>query len=259
MQERVKKFLQEIGLSEKEAIIYIALLSVDNYSVAELAKATDINRTTLYPILDDLIAKRLVVEVKENNKVRFQAEPPERIETYILNRKNQLEEQEKVLDDIIPQMRGFLRESGEKPIVKIYEGRDGVLQSLEERYETSSKDNQEYLIYPRDEIKNLFSEKEMESARKMRLKKNNFMNSIFTSTEEYSSNDNAKRLRITNSEKYPITCEIGIYADIVYLHIFSGKNFALNIKSKEFADTLKTLFKLASESSHFQKKDQPYS
>ena len=95
-----KKFLQDIGLSEKEAAVYLSLLSVDSASVIELSKSTDINRTTLYPILDDLIAKKLVVEIKHDKKVRFQAESPERIETYVQNRKNQLEEQEKVLVSI---------------------------------------------------------------------------------------------------------------------------------------------------------------
>ena len=37
MQERSKKFLQDIGLSEKEAAVYLSLLSVDSASVIELS------------------------------------------------------------------------------------------------------------------------------------------------------------------------------------------------------------------------------
>ena len=43
----LEKFLQEIGLSEKEAAIYLHLLKVDSDSIANISKATNINRTTV--------------------------------------------------------------------------------------------------------------------------------------------------------------------------------------------------------------------
>jgi sugar-specific transcriptional regulator TrmB len=255
MQERIKKFLQDIGLSEKEAAVYLSLLSVDSASVIELSKSTDINRTTLYPILDDLIAKKLVIETKQDKKVRFQAEPPERIETYVQNRKNQLEEQEKVLEDIIPQMRGFVRHTGERPVVKFFEGREGILESLNTYYEAGDNEKEEYLIYPRRDIKDLFSPKEQEKAKSSRIKRKIFMNSIFTSEEDYPSNELAARYRI-DSDKYKISAEIGIYADRVYMHILSSNMSAVYIKSKDVAETMKTLFKLAIEGVKSNKNQQ---
>lgn len=246
MQERIKKFLQNIGLSEKESSVYLALLSVDTYSVLELSKATKINRTTLYPVLDELINKKLVIEIKQDKKVRFQAESPERIETYIQNQKNQLEEQEKVLEDIIPQMRGFVRNVGEKPVVKFFEGREGILESLNTYYESGDNEKEEYLIYPRRDIKDLFSPKEQERAKNSRIKRNIFMNSIFTADEDYPSNELANRYRI-NSDLYKISAEIGVYSDRVYIHILSSNMSAVYIKSKDVAETMKVLFKLAIE------------
>lgn len=246
MNEKIKKFLINIGLSEKESSVYLALLPVDAYSVIDLAKATGINRTTLYPILEDLVKKRLIVEIKHDKKTVFQAEPPERIETFVQNRKTQLEEQEKVLSDIIPQMRGISRKLGEKPVVKVYEGREGILRSIEEHYETSQHEDEEYLIYPRDIIKNMFTSKEQEQAKKSRLQRKVHMNSIFTSQEDYPSNEMASRYRI-DEEKYPIKCEMGIYSDGAYIHILSEEHTAVYIRSKDFAETLKTLFRLAIE------------
>ncbi len=246
MNDKLSKFLIDIGLSEKESSVYLALLPVDGSSVIELAKATGINRTTLYPILEDLVQKRLIVEVKQGKKTFFQAEPPERIETFVQNRKAQLEEQEKVLVDIIPQMRGVSRKLGEKPMVKVYEGREGILRSIEEHYETSQHEDEEYLIYPRDLIKNMFTPKEQEQAKKSRLKRNVHMNSIFTSQEDYLSNETASRYRI-DGEQYPIKCEMGLYSDGAYIHILSEEHTAVYIRSKDFAETLKTLFRLAIE------------
>ena len=74
-----KKFLQDIGLDNKEIDIYLGLLQVDSSSVLELSKKTKILRTSIYSVLDSLIEKGLVSEIKKGKKSYFQAEPPERI------------------------------------------------------------------------------------------------------------------------------------------------------------------------------------
>jgi sugar-specific transcriptional regulator TrmB len=244
MNEKVKKFLMDIGLSEKEVLVYLALLPVESSSVIELSSTTKINRTTLYPILEDLMNKSLVSEVKQDKKVRFQAEPPERIETFVHSRKAQLEEQEKVLEDIIPQMRGLVRQTGEKPVVKVYEGREGILKSIEAHYEVANGETEEYLIYPRGAIKELFSAKEQEKARKARLNRKVHMNSIFTSETEYPSDETATRYRVKDLQ-HKIKSEIGVYADRTRIHIISEHMSAIDIKSKDLADTMKALFELA--------------
>ena len=57
-----EQFLEEIGLSEKEAKIYLALLQVDRDTIQDLATKTGINRTTVYPVLETLQKKGLVSE-----------------------------------------------------------------------------------------------------------------------------------------------------------------------------------------------------
>ena len=42
-----ESFLQELGLSEKEAKVYLALLQFDRSTINELAKKTGVNRTTV--------------------------------------------------------------------------------------------------------------------------------------------------------------------------------------------------------------------
>lgn len=254
MNDKIKKFLVDIGFSEKEAAVYLALLPVDTASVIELSESTGINRTTLYPILEDLIIKKIVIEITEGKKVRFQAEPPERIATFVKTQRTKFEEQEKILEDIIPQMRGFVRQTGEKAIVKLFEGREGILQSLETYYETGDTDKEEYLIYPRGEVKNLFTPKEMERGKQARIKRKIHMNSIFTSDDEYPSDATATRYRL-NKQDHKILAEIGIYADRVYMHVLSQNMSAVYIKSKDIAETLKTIFKLAIKGAEAEEKE----
>lgn len=254
MNEKIRNFLKEIGLSDKESLVYLALLPVDGASVIDLSKSTGINRTTLYPVLEDLKAKNLIIEVKQDKKIRFQAEPPERFETFIQNQKSRLDEQTKILEDVIPEMKGVVRQTGERPIIRVYEGREGILKSLEHYYEGGGS-KEEYMIYPRDAIKGLFSPAEQKRAQQSRLGREVHMTSIFTSSEDYPSNNLATRYRI-DSEKYPVSCEIGLYADQIHIHILSDNMSAVDIKSKDLAETLRTLFKLATRGIEAEKSEQ---
>ena len=147
----LEKYLQEIGLSDKEAQVYVALLQVDNDSVLDLARRTKINRTTIYPVLESLAKKGLITEVQVENKVRFEAQSPERLETYIERQKMMLEESAKRLhSDIVPQLKGVQREIGERPVVKYFEGKDGLLTAAQEFFESRGNSGTQHMIYSRD-------------------------------------------------------------------------------------------------------------
>ena len=156
----LEKYLQDIGLNEKEAILYISLLSVENSSVLDLSKKTKLNRSTTYVILESLAKKGLVTETTVGKKTHYQAESPERLETYVEQRKIMLEEQAKRLRDIIPQIKSVQREGGERPVVKFFEGREGIISSIEDMYEKDDSGGEIYLMYPKDLLLEIFSEAE---------------------------------------------------------------------------------------------------
>lgn len=242
----LEKFLQDVGFSEKEVQIYLSLLSVDNATVTELAKMTKINRTTLYPVIENLVNKNMVLEIEKGKKARFQAEPPERLATYIQNEKSRLEEKEKLLDEIIPRLKSVSLQTGEKPIVKVYEGREGILKSVQEYFEINDKiDNISYLIYPKDKLAQFFSEKERNNARKLRIDKKINSISIYTSKENAVVSDEFSTRYKIDQDKYNISCEIGIYSDSVRINVLGKEMAAIYIKSRDVSDTLKSIFKLA--------------
>lgn len=239
-----EKYLQEIGLSDNEAKVYLALLHVDNDSVLDLAKKTKINRTTIYPALDSLSKKGLISEVKIDKKVRFQAEPPERLETYIENQKVVLDERSKRLHDIIPQLKSVQRESGERPIVKYFEGREGIISSLEEFYRTPDEGGVAHLVYPKDLLEALFTDKEKEKYRLLRIKKKIKSKAIYTSAKgERLSDETGDRIKI-DGEKYPVSCDIIIYKDRVRVNTLGKSLSGISVVSQDFADTLRSLLNL---------------
>jgi len=241
----LEKFLQEIGLSEKEATIYLHLLKVDFDSIANIAKTTGINRTTVYPILAQLIDKEFVEEVKENDKSTYRAYAPDRIESYLQEQKIKIEEHVHIASDMIPQLKGIMREGGQRPIIEYYEGRDAIRKASINYYESNDAGGEVYLIYPRDEVEILFSDKERTSAKELRLKKNVTAHAIYTySKGDYVSDKTGNSYRV-NSKDFPIKSDISVYADRIRIHNLGDKLGTIFIRNKDIADTLRTLFKLA--------------
>ncbi len=241
----LEKYLQEIGLAEKEAAVYAALLQVENDSVLDIAKKTKINRTTIYPVLESLAKKGLISEVKVDKKIRFQAEPPERLETYVERQKVVLNEQGRRLKDIIPQLKSVQREVGERPVVKYFEGREGIISSLEDFFSTNDEGGEAYLLYSKDLLQGLFTEKEQEKFRSLRLKQHIKTKVLYTTAGIERPSDNmGQRIRI-DGKKYPISCDISIYKDRVRINTLGKSLSGIYILSQDLADTLRSLFDIA--------------
>lgn len=238
----LEKYLQDIGLSEKEAIVYISLLSMENSSVLDLSKKTKLNRSTTYVVLESLAKKGLVTETTVGKKTHYQAEPPERLETYVEQRKIMLDEQAKKLKDVIPQIKSVQREGGEKPIVKYFEGRDGLVSLHEEFFLGQNENAISYLIYSKDLVDEIFSKQERDRYRGMRLGKNIKSKVMYTyKNGEVPTSEDGERVKV-DAEKYPILCDISICEDRVKIAILGKKLSGIFIRSKEFAETFRSIF-----------------
>ncbi len=242
----VEKFLENIGLSQKEAQVYIALLAVESSSVIDLSKKTEIKRTSIYPILETLEKKGLVSEVEVGKKNEYRAEAPERLETYIENEKVRLSEQTKLLAEVIPRLKSVSRNHGERPIVKYYDGREGIMSSISEYIHGNEEGGELYIVYPKDILEETFTEKEIKEARGNRISRNIVTHSLYTYSKGDLESDNmSDRVRLEESKNFPILCDIAVYEDRVRIHTLGKKLSAINIKNQDFAETMRTLIKLS--------------
>lgn len=85
---RLLTTLQEAGLSEKEARIYHAALSLGPATPSELARAAELKRPTTYFLVDSLKQKGLLSAEVTGFKTRYLAESPQRIE-FLLDKRKQ--------------------------------------------------------------------------------------------------------------------------------------------------------------------------
>lgn len=243
----LEKYLQEIGLSDKEATVYLALLQVDNASVLDLAKKTKINRTTIYFVLESLQKKGLVSEIQQGKKTFFAAEPPERLETYVERQKTILEEHSKRLKEMLPEIKAVQREIGERPVVKYFEGRDAAFSVNTGFFEVSNpKEKIGYFLTNYDLIHEVFTEEELAKAQKARPKKKILAKTIYATSKGalFPSNEMSERKRVNHNEN-PVFCDISVYEDRVQIVTLGKRISSILIQSRDVADTLKTLFRLA--------------
>ncbi len=244
-----EKYLKEIGLSEKEAEVYLALLQGDSFSILEIAKKTKINRTTIYPVIKSLSEKGLVSETTTNKKINYQAESPDRLETFIERQKILLEENSKKMVDIIPQLKSIQRETGERPIVKYFEGKEGIISVNEDLFNNPQEGEIAYMVYSKDLVDEVFKREETTKFKTKRIEKKIKGLSIYTYKNNTIPNDNTSTRIKIDENIYPINCDISIYKDKVRIATLKKNLSGIYIQSADLAETLKSLIKVIRDQS----------
>lgn len=69
--------LKTLGLSDKEALVYLSLLEIGEASVVLIARQTKLKRPTIYLLLDSLREKELVLKIPHAKKTIYIAKDPD--------------------------------------------------------------------------------------------------------------------------------------------------------------------------------------
>src|SRR4030042_5728303 len=93
----IKDDLQEIGLTEKEAKIYLAAWELGETTIQRIAKKSGVKRATIYRIAEELKKKGLVVSYKKRSGTVYFAESPKKLNEKIQARAN-------LMANILPNM-----------------------------------------------------------------------------------------------------------------------------------------------------------
>lgn len=113
------KTLIDIGLPENEARVYIAVLSLGETTALQVARVTDIKRTTVYHTIELLKQKGLVSLQTRGLKNFFVAEDPERLGDVLATRA-------KIFEGILPELSSKFRTKNKEGSVREYLGLKAV-------------------------------------------------------------------------------------------------------------------------------------
>ncbi len=113
------EILKDIGLTENEARVYLATLSLGSTTVLKIARESQIKRTTVYSLLESLKAKGLMVTEIKRLKQFYSAESPDKLEKI-------LELKREKFNNVLPELKSLQNVQPGGSFIKYYEGVAGV-------------------------------------------------------------------------------------------------------------------------------------
>ncbi|MEK7158275.1 MAG: helix-turn-helix domain-containing protein [Patescibacteria group bacterium] len=128
--------LKQLGLSDKEARVYLALLARGQASIRMLAQETKVNRGTTHDILKSLMVQGLISTTSRAGRNYYLAEHPQKLGAVIRQRISDLEQAREDVEKILPELHAMMAAEQEAPVVKYFEGLNGIRSILEDVLET---------------------------------------------------------------------------------------------------------------------------
>ncbi|MEK7530670.1 MAG: helix-turn-helix domain-containing protein [Patescibacteria group bacterium] len=153
--------LIDIGLTEKEAKLYVALLENGVSSPKEAAENSGINRTTAYMLLDELVEKGFVSSTDDGDAKKYQAESPDMLMSIVDARLKECRETEKIADEVVPTLHDMSETLRFKPTVRFFEGWSGI-KSVFDEIATKTKGGSICALLPADTLDEANSDYERE-------------------------------------------------------------------------------------------------
>lgn len=244
----IKDYLEQLGLAEKEAAVYIALLQLGQAPVQTIARKSGIVRPTAYVILDSLIQKGLCRKGLIGKKTVFIASPPEDLDILIKKRERDAHEQRLRLHHLLPELRALYSLSEERPSIRLFEGKEGLKNLQREFVEIS---NEPIIgIDSLDAMEDLFprESKEFEDdIRNIRIKAKIKSRNIYVSSRgnHITAEDDKKALResrFMSQEKLPISASFAIHGPLLSIVSFRKKIIGVLVEHADIANSAKAIF-----------------
>ncbi|MGV8162144.1 MAG: TrmB family transcriptional regulator [Candidatus Nanoarchaeia archaeon] len=139
-----KQILREIGLSEGEIKIYLALLKLGESKKTELAKESGVSSSKIYEICNKLQKKGIIGTILKDNKTHFQAMEPKRLLDFFNEKTAKIENQKKELEKAIPMLENLSKIQENKAV--LYEGLPAIKNFYRTILEELNQGDEYYVI-----------------------------------------------------------------------------------------------------------------
>ena len=239
------KLLEDIGLTEGETKVYLALLEIGLTTTGALVKKAGISASKVYLILDRLAKKGLVGHVMKGGVRYFQAADPKRILDYIDEREREHAQKKQQVLSLLPQLMLKQKLGAEKRRAEIYEGLKGAMNLYMNMIDELKRGEEYHIIgagYGVEEIRGLraFFQKYHSERAKRGIKVNMLANAsvrglLVPSTSRLS------RIRFL-SEELITNVSIALYKDKTFIILWSKDPISFLIHNAEIVSSFRQYF-----------------
>lgn len=224
------RLLQPLGFDEKTEKIYRTLLALADAPVSKIAKGAGLKRTSVYHILENLVAMGIVSSYTSRGTRHYFAESPRKIKSFF--------EQKMILAErLLPLLREDIDEGRRRTNIRVFEGREGVKSISEESLEVKEKavlslgSSERFLEFVGG--KHGYGER--------RRKKGIFVRALRFEGDEKGTNPKFHEIKFLPKE-FDFPGFIIIFDKKVGIILFEGEGLGFIVESEKFSRMAKSIF-----------------
>ena len=233
--------LQQLGLNEKEARVYLAALEFGPATIATIARKSGIKRTTIYEFLTGMLDGGLILTSVLGKRTLYSGIGPEGLNKLI-------DKQKEVIQSLAPELLLLVKQSPQKPKIRFYEGVEGLKHVFNDTLD--QPDGSEVLFIAPwagtfEALPKAFVDQYVIKRKKQNIKVRSIVPHDKYAVEGKKKDEQELRETIVvPKEKLPIKAKINIYQNKIAILSFGDEKISLIIESQQIADTLKAVFNL---------------
>lgn len=234
-----KKLLKTLGFTDSEATLYLTSIELGPAPVQDLARRAKVSRVTTYAVIESLSERGLMSSVEKGKKKLFVAESPERLVSFVHGRVREMEATLKEVESTLSELR--LMQKGEKPVVKLFEGKEALKAILDDVVESKPKRIDEFgnldeilRVYSRDDISPYY--------KSLDENKTHTRGFLLAKEQEIKPGRSYHDIRALPLDEFSFGGDIFVYGSKTALSTFRGKQISILIESQEIADTVRAMF-----------------
>jgi len=250
------KHLEQIGLSDKSALVYAVLLERGGAYPSAIAETTKLNRSTVYKILLDLSVKGLITEIERAKKLYYQIERPEKLLHFAKNKIKIAEEQFDNAERLMPRLTDIFSSYDQRPKIRFYEGANAVSNICDDmisepnRYEMLAFSNAKLFknYLPKEELREFIRGKERLGITTRgilpdTLEDRDYANAVFNGIKRSIW----PKMRFVPSEQFPFQAELTIYGEnkVSITKLTESNVIGIIIEDQTIHDMMKMIFEIA--------------
>lgn len=235
----IKPILRSLGLLDSEVNTYLAGFENGPSTVLELTKVTGLSRQATYVAIQSLADRGIMTSFLRGKKRYYAAEHPDRLLSYARKRQDDMSSLVRNLKSSIPELE--LQMGGERPHVRLYEGKEGVRAIFEDI--KKAKPKEAYEIADSEAFDKVVDRDDAALVGEEFVKQKTQIQGIYTNKPETQS---IKGDRIYLSGKDTgFKADLFVYGSKVALISLKGKQHSVIVESAEIAEAMRVLFRQA--------------
>lgn len=239
--KKLQQVLISQGFNQKEAQVYLSLLSLQEATPSEISRLSKVKRPTCYLILEELVRNGYAVRTPKGKTLHYRALNP----NILLERQY---ERYLNLKDSLPSLHDLVGTGSSTPHMSVFEGPAGLKEMMEQTLEAKSE-----ILYWADMtlITTTVFKNYWRTYIKKRVERGIRVRGILSFDKlalefKRRSKEDLREVHLIPKDAFPFQNEINIYDDKVTM-ISHEDLLGIIIQNKRIAETQRSIFNFAFE------------